>query len=142
MSDRRRVGQTGRLDYHVVEPILAPEEIPDDADQVSPHGAADAAVVHLEDLFVCPDHQLIVDPDLSELVHDHGDPFAMLGRQNPIEQRGLACAQKPRQDRNGHQLLLDSRHNSSFEVSKPAHISSAGEDRAPFAGNTENGPTP
>ena len=43
------------------------------------HGAADAAVVHLDNLLVAVLHQqLVVDAGFSELVFDHGDALAVL----------------------------------------------------------------
>ena len=52
LRDRGGVGQAGRFDEDVVELVLAFEEFAEDADEVAAHGAADAAVVHLEDFFL------------------------------------------------------------------------------------------
>ena len=61
MSDRRtrhsflaifRVRQTGGLDQDIVEAVPPLEQLPEDANEVASDGAADAAVVHLEDLLV------------------------------------------------------------------------------------------
>ena len=49
----------------------------DDADEVAAHGAADAAVVHLEDFLVRADDEVVVDADLAELVDDHRELLAM-----------------------------------------------------------------
>jgi hypothetical protein len=43
-----------------VELLAALHEIAENANQVSTNGAADAAVVHLEYLFFCPDDQLLI----------------------------------------------------------------------------------
>ena len=93
--------------------------------------AADAAVVHLEDVFsrVVPFlYESIVHAHLAKLVLDHrnlrsvrvgsstrrqchvresGRPhlFAMLGGKDVIEQRRLPAAQKAGQDRDGHALV-------------------------------------
>jgi len=45
-----------------------PHEIAEDADQIAAYGAADAAVVHLEDFFLGVDDQLLVHADLAEFV--------------------------------------------------------------------------
>ena len=65
----------------------------DDADQVAAHRAADAAIVHLVDLFVGFDDQFVVDADLAELVDDHGVALAVVLRQDTVEQGGLAGAE-------------------------------------------------
>ena len=49
-------------------------------DQVAAHGAADAAVVHLVDLFVGLDDQVVVDADLAELVDDDREAQAVARR--------------------------------------------------------------
>ena len=59
----------------------------------SPHGAADASVVHLEHFLVGVDDQLVVDTDLAELVDDDGEFLAVRLGQNAVEQRGLAGAE-------------------------------------------------
>ena len=70
------------------------------AHQVAAHRAADAAVVHLDDLLVGLGHQqFVVDPGRAELIFDHGDPVAVLFRQDAVEQRGLSRTEKARQHR-------------------------------------------
>ena len=95
LCDRCRVCETGGLDDHAFEGQLAVLllEFTKDADQVATHGAADAAVVHLDDLlFRVLQQDLVVDAHLAELVLDHGDTPAMLLFQDPVEQRRLAAA--------------------------------------------------
>ena len=70
LRHRRRVGEAGRLDDDGVEPALALHQPFDDADEVAAHGAADAAVVHLEHFLVGADDQFVVDADLAEFVDD------------------------------------------------------------------------
>ncbi len=94
LRDRGRVGQPGGLDEDVVEPVPAAHQRAEDADQVPAHGAADAAVVHLEDLFFGVDDQSVVYTDLTELVFDHGDALAVFFGEDPVEQRGLAAAEE------------------------------------------------
>ncbi len=48
LRDRPRIGQPGGLDQHAIELVAAAHELPEDAQQVAAHGAADAAVVRLE----------------------------------------------------------------------------------------------
>ena len=93
LRHRRRVGQARRLDDDGVELALSPHQPVDDAHQVAAHGAADAAVVHLEHFLVGVDHQLVVDADFAEFVDDDGVFLAVRLGQNAVEQRGLAGAE-------------------------------------------------
>ena len=93
LRHRRGVGEPRGLDDDGVELALAPHQPVDDAHQVAAHGAADAAVVHLEHFFVGVDHQLVVDADLAEFVDDDGVFLAVRLGQNAVEQRGLAGAE-------------------------------------------------
>ena len=93
LRHRRRVGEPGRLDDDGVELALAPHQPVDDAHQVAAHGAADAAVVHLEHFFVGVDDELVVDADLAEFVDDDGVFLAVRLGQDAVEQRGLAGAE-------------------------------------------------
>ena len=113
LRHRRRVGQAGGLDDDGVELALAPHQALDDADQVAAHGAADAAVVHLEHFLVGADDQLVVDADLAELVDDHGVFLAVRLGQDAVEQGGLAGAEIAGQHGDGELfgLSLFGRHN-------------------------------
>ena len=66
--------------------------------KIAPHGAADAAVVHLKQFLLALDHELVVDPDLTELVFDHRELFPVLLGQNAIEQSGFARAEEAGED--------------------------------------------
>ena len=93
LRHRRGVGEAGGLDDDGVELAFAPHEPVDDAHQVAAHGAADAAVVHLEHFLVGVDDELVVDADLAELVDDDGVFLAVRLGQDAVEQRGLAGAE-------------------------------------------------
>src|ERR1700691_6720412 len=94
LCHRSRIGEAGGLEYDAVEFIAAGDQISQDADQIAAHGAADAPVVHLEDLFLGIDHQLLIDADVAELILDHGDALAMAFGEDAVEQRRLARAQE------------------------------------------------
>ena len=67
------IGEAGGFDEDVVELALAAfHQVAEDADQVAADGAADAAVVHLEDFFLGADDEVLIDADLAELVLDDG----------------------------------------------------------------------
>src|SRR5262249_29803866 len=92
LSDRRRVGEAGGLDNDGVELALAPHQAIDDAHEIAAHGAADAAVVHLEHFLVGAHDQVVVDADFTKLVDDDGKLLPVLLRQDAVEQRRLAGA--------------------------------------------------
>ncbi|MNV62199.1 hypothetical protein D3C71_1547360 [compost metagenome] len=67
--------------------------------QVFTDGAADAAIAHLHDLFLGLGLEDVgVDVFLTELVFNHGNLLAMGFSQHALEQRGLARAEKARED--------------------------------------------
>ncbi len=96
LRHRGRIGQAGGLDDDAVEAVRALHQRAQDADQVAAHGAADAAVVHLEHFLVRIDDEVVVHAELPELV-DHDRIFAavLLG-EDAVQQRGLAGAQGSR----------------------------------------------
>src|SRR5205085_6534207 len=93
LRDGGWIGEAGGFDQDGVELVLALHQTRKNADQIAAHGAADAAVVHLEDFFVGVDDEIVVDADLAELVDDDGVFLAVLLAQYPIQKRGLAGAQ-------------------------------------------------
>ena len=93
LRDRGGIGQAGGLDDDGVETAGAAHQALDDADQVAAHSAADAAIVHLVDFLVGFHDQVVVDADLAELVDDDCITLAVVFRENPVEQGGLAGAE-------------------------------------------------
>ena len=124
LRHRRRIGEPRGLHDDGVELALAPHQPVDDADQVAAHGAADAAVVHLEHFLVGVDHQVVVDADLAEFVDDHGVFLAVRLGQDAVEQRGLAGAEIAGQHRDGDFVSTSSGSRghgtgSSRRISRP-----------------------
>ena len=113
LRHRRRIGEPRGLDDDGVELALALHQAVHDAHEVAAHGAADAAIVHLEHFFVGADDQIIVDADLAEFVDDDGVFLAVVFRQDAVQQCGLAGAEIARQ--HGHRNFLRRRfsHNNS-----------------------------
>ena len=101
LRHRRRVGEAGRLDDDGVELALALHQPVEDADEVAAHGAADAAVVHLEHFLVRADDEIVVDADLAELVDDDGVFLAVLLGEDAVQERGLAGAEIAGEDGDG-----------------------------------------
>ncbi len=88
-------GEAGGFHQNAIELAGAFHQPGQHTNQVSPHGAADAAIVHFKDFFVGIHDQLVIDADFTELVNDDGVFFAMLFRQNPVQQGGFSSAQIP-----------------------------------------------
>ena len=101
LGDGGGVGEAGGLDEDGVEPVLALHQPGEDAEEIAADGAADAAIVHLEDLLVGLDDELVVHADLAELVLDDGDLLAVLLREDAVEQGGLAGAEEAGEDGDG-----------------------------------------
>ena len=93
LRDRRRIGKAGGFDQDPVEVTLAPHQPGEDADEIASHGAADATVVHLENLFVRVDDEIIVDTDLAKFIDDDRIALAVGLGEDAIEQRRLAGAE-------------------------------------------------
>src|SRR5262245_9811800 len=93
LCHRRGIREPRGLDDDGVELALPAHQSVDDAHQVAAHGAAHAAVVHLEHFFVGADDEVVVDADLAEFVDDDGVLLPVRLRQDAVEQRGLAGAE-------------------------------------------------
>ena len=115
LRDGGRIGEAGGLDDDGVELSLALHQPVEDADQVAAHGAADAAVVHLEHFLVGADDELVVDADLAELVDDHGIFLAVLLGEDAVEEGGLAGAEIACEDGDGD--LVGHRDNPQLSSS-------------------------
>ena len=76
------------------------------ADQIAPHRAADAAIVHLEQLFVGVQDEVVVDADLAEFIDDDRiAPPVVLGK-DAVQERRLTRAEIARQHGHGDELLF------------------------------------
>ena len=79
------IGEAGSLDHQRVELVPVFEETKQTAQQVAAHGAADAAVAHLDDFLVGRNQQVMIDADFAEFVHNHGHATTVVGGQDSIE---------------------------------------------------------
>ena len=113
LRHRRRIGEARGLDDDGVELALALHQAVEDAHEVAAHGAADAAIVHLEHFFVGADDQVVVDADLAEFVDDDGVFLAVVFRQDAVQKRGLAGAEIAGQHGHGNFLGRQFGHNNS-----------------------------
>jgi hypothetical protein len=114
LRDGARIGKPRGLDDDAVELelSLAPflPQVAKNAHQVAAHGAAQAPVVHLDDLLFLVLHEdLVVDAGLAELVLDDGDLLAVLLGEDAVEERGLAGAEEAGEDGDGNEVFVGSR---------------------------------
>ena len=65
-------------------------------------GAADAAVVHLEDFFLGSDDEVVVDTDFAELVDNNRDSVAVRGSQDAVQERCFTSTQEARKYYDGY----------------------------------------
>ncbi len=105
LGDRGGIGEAGGFDQNGIELALAAHQAFDDADEVSAHGAADAAVVHFENFFVGVHDQIVVDADFAEFIDDHREFPAVILGENAVEQSGLARAEIAGEDGDGDFLI-------------------------------------
>mmetsp|Transcript_79097 Transcript_79097/g.246296 ORF Transcript_79097/g.246296 Transcript_79097/m.246296 type:complete len:394 (-) Transcript_79097:17-1198(-) len=111
--DGHGVGHTRGLDDDRVDLgsfVDLVEDILEARNQVPPHGAAHAPVVH-DNHLLCERklvllEQGIVDGDLAKLVLDDGDLLLLLLLQDVVQQGGLARSEEAGEDRHWHLLLL------------------------------------
>ena len=85
----------------------------ENAHEIAAYGAADAAIVHLEDFFVGADDQIVVDADLAEFIDDDGVFLAVVFRQDAVEKGGLAGAEIAREHGHGNFLGRQFWHGGS-----------------------------
>src|SRR5258707_3759925 len=106
LRDGAGIGEPGGLQHDAIELVSTRDQITENADQVAAHGAADASVIHLENLFFGIDHQFLVDADFTELILDDGDALTVAVVEDAIQKRGLAGAQESGQYGHGNSIRL------------------------------------
>ena len=109
MRHRRWIGETGGLDNDGVEFSFLPHQAVQNAHEIAAHGAADAAVVHLEDFLIGADHEIVVDADFAKFINDHRVFLAVGFGEYAVEQGRLAgpeiAGQHRHRDLFGQRLL-------------------------------------
>ena len=98
---RQRIRQPGGLHHQIVHRFGAIEDPVHRVEQLSVDRAADAAVAQLHHVLAGGHHEVVVDADLAELIHQNGRLHALLVGEDVVEQRGLACTEEPGEDRDG-----------------------------------------
>jgi hypothetical protein len=99
---RGGISQAGGLDQNGIEPILALHQPTENTEEIAAHGAANAAVVHFKDFLVGLNDQLVINAHFAKLIFNHGNFFAVLLRENAIEESGFSGAEEASEDRDGN----------------------------------------
>ena len=99
LCHRRGICEPRGLDHDAVEGAASPHQASDDTNKIAADRAADAAVIHLKDLFVRVDDEIVVDTDLAEFIDDDRKPLAVRLGENAVEQRRFPGAEIAGQDR-------------------------------------------
>src|SRR5262249_564751 len=76
----------------------------------------DAPVVHLEDLFLGRDDEVLIDADLAELVLDDRDALAVLCGEDVVEERGFAGPEKPGQHGDRDAIAISTHRATPHEI--------------------------
>mgnify|MGYP001820475497 CR=1 FL=1 len=97
--DARRVGDAARLEDDVLDRIVSIDQLRNRVHQVVTDLAADTAVGQTDHAVLHVDHEISIHVDRPEVVHEDPDPQPVIPGEDVVEQRRLARAQKPGQDR-------------------------------------------
>ncbi len=84
MCDRSGISKTRRFDEYPIKPIASAHQAFDNADEVATDGAANAPIVHLKDVFIGLEDEIVVDPYFAEFIHDNRILSAVWLRQNAV----------------------------------------------------------
>jgi hypothetical protein len=99
----KRIGDAAGLNHNVLRRVGPGEHLERAGDQITLHGAADAAVREIDRLAPIGDrvHQAHINVDGAEVVDQNPDPPPAILAQDAIQQRGLPRTQKAGQDGDG-----------------------------------------
>ena len=98
---RQGIGQTGGFDDDVIERFWAFNHPFHRLHQLVVDRAADATVAQLHHVFIGGDDQIVVDPDFTELIHQHRGLHPLLIAQDVIQQRGFPRSEEAAENGDG-----------------------------------------
>src|SRR5439155_12866121 len=99
-------------------------EVADGCGEVGAEGAAYASAREHHGGLVDVPQQQVIEADLSELVDQHGGIGELGGREQPLQQRGLAAAEEARNDVDGDEI--GGSHDGRARYSRSTAAISAG----------------
>ena len=99
---RQRIGEPRCFHNDVVHRLRAFEDPLHSPQELVVDRAADAAIAELHGVVIRGDDQIVVDSDLTELVHQHGGFHTLLIAEDVIQQGGFARPQKAAENGDGN----------------------------------------
>ena len=100
--DPGRIGYPTRLEHDVLGTLGQIDRCQNRLDQVVADGAADTAVRQAGDTGLNTGHEVRIDVDVAEIVHEHGDAQSVIAFQDAIQQGRFPRSEEPRQDDDRH----------------------------------------
>jgi hypothetical protein len=139
VHDRRRVREPGRLDDDAPERrnlagVAAGDQVAQLVGEIAAERAADTAARQQDGALVDAPQQVVVDPDLAELVHDHSGLAQVRMREEARQQRRLAAAEEPGDERDRSLHSDATSFGSSGSSVRPESLSAStqSEPRSPM----------
>ena len=96
------VCQACGLHHEIVNGVWTGQDSVDGLEQLAVDRTADAAVAQLHHVFPGADHQVVIDADLAEFIHQNGCFHTVLVGEDVVEQCGFARTEKPSENRDRH----------------------------------------
>ena len=96
---RQGIRQAGGFHHQVVHRLGALQDSVYRIEKLAIDGATDAAVAELHHLVTGGHHQIVVDADLPEFVHQHRRAQALLVGEDVVQQGGFSGSKEARKDR-------------------------------------------
>ena len=94
LRDWRGIGEASCLNDDIVEFVSTLHQVAEDTNEIATHGAADTAVVHLEDFLIGVDHKFVINADLAAFILNHSNALAVLGSEDVVEKRRFSRAEE------------------------------------------------
>ena len=102
LRHRGGVGQARGFHDNAIKLVAPLHQPAQDADQITAHRAADAAIVHLKHFFIGIHDQVVIHAQFAEFIDHHGEFLAVVFGQDAVQQRGLAGTKIAGQHGHGH----------------------------------------
>ena len=98
-GDWQGVGQAGGLHHQIIHWLWTLQDSINRVQQLAIDGAADASVAQLHHVLPGADHQVVVNADFAEFIHQNGRFDAVLVGEDVVEKGGLSGTEEAGQDR-------------------------------------------
>ena len=100
--DRKWICQAGRFHHQIVDRLRSIKNSVDGLQQFTVDGAADAAIAELHHVVAGGHHQVVIDANFAEFIHENGGFETLLIGEDVVQQGGLTGPQEAGQDGHRH----------------------------------------